>query len=140
MNNLPKKGWAVKNDGSKEFEELVLKPLNQELQDHGNRYSLLNEKEVYCGKIENGAICYSYKASDFDTILTISQFIELSKEIAIPKKIKELDDRVSNVADKIGGVLNSASESLNISREHYVELVQLIHDLEKALISVYTTK
>ena len=76
MNKLPK-SFAVLNDGSQEF-NLVIKWLSDNEGYDDIAFATIGN---YGGINKKGLPQYASKKSIFDTILTLSEFIELSKEV-----------------------------------------------------------
>lgn len=55
----------------------------------------------------------------------------------LPKHIQELDNRVLKIADKAELYLSSKDTAIALKREDYVEMIQMIHDLESVLIEKF---
>lgn len=74
-NNLPE-SWCVKNDGSQLFKDTVIKYIQ-------NKYgSILDGSSLmYYGYSVKYDTCIDDSSSKFENVLTLSEFIELSKEI-----------------------------------------------------------
>lgn len=99
MNKLPKY-WVVKNDNSQLFKDTVIKYLNKFYKYWiGNNYTFYG----YDGSDEyNGTACYNsiYYFDNTPKLLTIEEFIELSKEESI---LKELEMQQFTKQDWING-------------------------------------
>lgn len=74
-NNLPE-SWCVKNDGSQLFKDTVIVYIN-------NRYhrTLDGFSKMYYGYSVKHNTCIDDSSSRFENLLTLSEFIELSKEV-----------------------------------------------------------
>jgi hypothetical protein len=95
MNKLPKY-WAVLNDGSQEFKDSVMKCNRYENIGDINYCNYWHSRHVnmYYGTCENG-FKYASMLKDFNvpvTLLTVPEFIELSKEEDVKKAISTVFD------------------------------------------------
>lgn len=80
------KVWCVKNDGSQEFKDTVVKYLSEKFR---NRYYQGNSKNYYYGEEKNGKQeCWSDPSNFNNNILTIEQFKNIFMRKIIGYKIK----------------------------------------------------
>lgn len=130
MNRLPK-SWAVLNDGSDLFDEHVTPYMNlndKEVERNPSMAWLSNMEVFFYGMNTSGEYCISADEDDFDKILSIEEFIELSGQFTNEDRyrlaLEEIADPIRFMRERLqegytldGGMAIQLSNSANYLKE-----------------------